>query len=72
MDRLFSELDFRARLLPLERPVSYIENTRALLGRLIEEGPIPAVHGVVRCQACDLIIQLHEDFGSRTTRSTAL
>jgi hypothetical protein len=36
-------------------------------------GPIPAVHGVVRWRACDLIMRLHEDLGSRcrTTRSIA-
>ena len=28
---------------------------RAFLVRLVEEGPIPAVHGVVRWRACDLI-----------------
>ena len=29
---------------------------RAFLLRLVEEGPIPAVHGVVRWRACDLIM----------------
>ena len=33
---------------------------RAFLVRLVEDGPIPAVHGVVRWRACDLIIRLHE------------
>jgi transposase len=28
----------------------------------VEEGPIPAVHGVVRWRACDLIMRLHEEF----------
>jgi transposase len=36
---------------------------RAFLVRLVEEGPIPAVHGVVRWRACDLIMRLHEEFG---------
>jgi transposase len=36
---------------------------RAFLGRIVEEGPIPAVHGVVRWRACDLIMRLHEEFG---------
>jgi transposase len=31
---------------------------RAFLARLVEEGPIPAVHGVVRWRACDLIMRL--------------
>jgi transposase len=36
---------------------------RAFLVRLVEEGPIPAVHGVVRWRACDLIMRLHEELG---------
>ena len=35
---------------------------RAFLARIVEEGPIPAVHGVVRWRACDLIMR-HEEFG---------
>jgi transposase len=31
---------------------------RAFLARIVEEGPIPAVHGVVRWRACDLIMRL--------------
>src|ERR1700730_17374693 len=34
---------------------------RAFLARLVEEGPIPAVHGVVRWRACDLIMRVHEE-----------
>ena len=33
------------------------------LARIVEEGPIPALHGVVRWRACDLIMRLHEEFG---------
>src|SRR5215813_11209483 len=36
---------------------------RAFLAGIVEEGPIPAVHGVVRWRACDLIMRLHEEFG---------
>ena len=36
---------------------------RAFLLRLVEQGPIPAVHGVVRWRGCDLIMRLHEAFG---------
>src|ERR1700674_4640065 len=36
---------------------------RAFLARIVEEGPIPAVHGVVRWRACDLIMRLYEEFG---------
>jgi len=35
----------------------------AFLARLVEEGPIPAIHGVVRWRACDLIMRLYEEFG---------
>ena len=31
---------------------------RAFLARIVEEGPIPAAHGVVRWRACDLIMRL--------------
>src|SRR3974377_671521 len=36
---------------------------KAFLTRLLVEGPIPAIHGVVRWRACDLVIRLHEEFG---------
>ena len=37
---------------------------RAFLGRMVEKGPIPAVHGVVRWRACDLMaLVLLEAFG---------
>ena len=51
-----------------------LNNThKAFLARIVHEGPIPAIHGVVRWRACDLIMRLHEALGSRcrTTRSTA-
>jgi transposase len=35
----------------------------AFLAEIVEEFPIPAVHGVVRWRACDLIMRLHEQFG---------
>ena len=55
-------------------PAKLDKKHKAFLARLVEEGPIPAVHGVVRWRACDLIMRLHEEFGSRyrTTRSTVL
>jgi transposase len=43
---------------------------RAYLVRLVEEGPIPAVHGVVRWRACDLIMRLHEEFGLSVSDDT--
>jgi transposase len=36
----------------------------------VEEGPIPAVHGVVRWRACDLIMRLHEEFGLSVSDDT--
>jgi transposase len=43
---------------------------RAFLARLVEEGPIPAVHGVMRWRACDLIMRLHEEFGISVSDDT--
>ena len=43
---------------------------KAFLARLVEEGPIPAVHGVVRWRACDLIMRLHEEFGVSVSDDT--
>jgi transposase len=43
---------------------------KAFLARLIEEGPIPAVHGVVRWRACDLIMRLYEEFGLSVSDDT--
>ena len=43
---------------------------KAFLARLVEEGPIPAVHGVVRWRACDLIMQLQEEFGLSVSDDT--
>jgi putative transposase len=43
---------------------------RAFLARLVEQGPIPAVDGVVRWRACDLIMRLHEEFGLSVSDDT--
>src|ERR1700756_1355668 len=43
---------------------------RAFLARIVEEGPIPAVHGVVRWRACDLIMRIHEEFGISVSDDT--
>ncbi len=43
---------------------------REFLARIVEEGPIPAVHGVVRWRACDLIMRLHEEFGLSVSDDT--
>ena len=43
---------------------------KAFLARLVEDGPIPAIHGVVRWRACDLIMILHEEFGLSVSDDT--
>jgi transposase len=43
---------------------------RAFLARIVEEGPIPAIDGVVRWRACDLIMRLHEEFGLSVSDDT--
>ena len=43
---------------------------KAFLARLVEEGPMPAVHAVVRWRACDLIMRLYEEFGLSVSDDT--
>src|SRR5947209_18345953 len=43
---------------------------KAFLARIVEEGPISAIHGVVRWRACDLIMRLHEEFGLSVSDDT--
>src|ERR1700752_3597693 len=43
---------------------------RTFLARIVEEGPIPAIHGVVRWRAYDLIMRLHEEFGISVSDDT--
>jgi transposase len=42
----------------------------AFLARIVERDPIPAIHGVVRWRACDLIMRLHEEFGRSVSDDT--
>src|SRR5260221_14321657 len=42
----------------------------AFLARIVEEGPIAAIHGVGRWGACDLIMRLHEEFGLSVSADT--
>src|SRR5205807_7177733 len=42
----------------------------AFLARIVEEGPIAAIHGVVRWRACDLTMRLHEEFGLSVSDDT--
>jgi putative transposase len=40
------------------------------LARLIDDGPMPAVDGVVRWRGCDLIMRLHDEFGISVSDDT--
>jgi transposase len=51
-------------------PPKLDDTHRAFLARIVDEGPIPAVHGVVRWRACDLIMRLHEEFGLSVSDDT--
>ena len=51
-------------------PSKLSKKHKAFLARLVEEGPIPAIHGVVRWRACDLIMRLHEEFGLSVSDDT--
>ena len=44
-------------------PPKLTTRTKPFSARLVEDGPIPALDGVVRWRACDLIMRLHEEFG---------
>jgi transposase len=43
---------------------------KAFLALIVDEGPIPAIHGVVRWRACDLIMLLYEEFGLSVSDDT--
>ena len=51
-------------------PSKLSKKHRAFLARLVKEGPIPAIHGVVRWRACDLVMQLYEEFGISVSDDT--
>ena len=51
-------------------PPKLDDTHRAFLARIVEEGPIPAVHGVVRWRACDLIMRLYEEFALSVSDDT--
>jgi transposase len=43
---------------------------QAFLAKIVEEGPIPTVHGAVRWRACDLIMRVHEEFAISVSDDT--
>ena len=51
-------------------PGKLTDEHKAFLARLVEEGPLPAIHGVVRWRACDLIMRLSEEFGISVSDDT--
>jgi transposase len=51
-------------------PGKLTDQHKAFLARIVDEGPIPAIHGVVRWRACDLIMRLHEEFGLSVSDDT--
>jgi transposase len=51
-------------------PPKLDDTHKAFLARIVEEGPIPAIYGVVRWRACDLIMRLHEEFGLSVSDDT--
>ena len=51
-------------------PPKLDDTHKAFLRRLVDEGPIPAIHGVVRWRACDLIMRLYEEFALSVSDDT--
>jgi transposase len=51
-------------------PPKLDDTHKAFPRRIVDEGPIPAVHGVVRWRASDLIMRLHEEFGLSASDDT--
>jgi transposase len=51
-------------------PCKLTDAHKAFLARIVAEGPMPAIHGVVRWRACDLIMRLHEEFGISVSDDT--
>jgi len=51
-------------------PAKLDDTHKAFLAQLVDEGPIPAIHGVVSWRARDLIMRLHEEFGLSVSDDT--
>ena len=51
-------------------PAKLDEKHKAFLARIVDEGPTPAIHGVVRWRACDLIMRLYEEFALSVSDDT--
>lgn len=51
------------------QPTKLNDDQRRALARMVEEGPIPAVHGVVRWRLRDLAWWIHEEFRRDDSRA---
>jgi putative transposase len=51
-------------------PSKLTHEHKAFLARIVEDGPMPAIDGVVRWRACDLIQRLYEEFGISVSDDT--
>lgn len=51
-------------------PAKLSHEHKAFLARITDDGPIPAIHGVVRWRACDLIMRLREEFALSVSDDT--
>src|SRR5262249_43059124 len=55
---------------PARVPPKLNSRHEPLLARIVDEGPIPAIHGEVRWRACDLIMRLSEECGLSVSDDT--
>ena len=51
-------------------PAKLNKGHRAFLARIVDEGPIPAIHGVVRWRLCDLVQWVQETHGISISEDT--
>jgi transposase len=51
-------------------PPKLDDTHKAFLARLVDDGPVPAVDGVVRWRACDLIMRLYAEFALSVSDDT--
>ena len=51
-------------------PAKLDETHKAFLARIVEDGPIPAIHGVVRWRLIDLVRWLHDEFAVSLDETT--
>ena len=55
---------------PCGAPPKMTADHRAALARIVEDGPIPSVHGVVRWRIKDLVAWLHAKYGVSVCETT--